>query len=1040
MAVYVKGHFFRDSAGEVGTRVSSYIKIPLDGIAVLECESTYSGTTYNAGESIGVERGETLYVHHTIQDTDYESFELSINGGEFKAYWGVLRRFVREIARETNPIIDGTDYGTLKNLTLGIDHPFTESSDIIDSTRDQVVLDKKNNEAWVFGIGTVKVSCPSDLIDAVSTPKWSTTEVPAKTYIVCSDHIIEYAEGSVVATRSLPYPAMSASGSTDNRIVILGDNVLYYYDFETGAHELIHKKDDDSNTLTTGGKFFSSSEDMNFGYVFVAPDGSIVVVTDYSQFGFTVTYATEGGRGSYHAFLGILTRLTKIDITADYVFAIDSYHNALHRISTGDRSVSSINFFNVPSGMALNEVDGNIWISFYDSTEVRVYSPQFELLNTIDTGIKNNGLTFSNGDIFVTDIFSNATEVSYLLPRMEGTNSYDYEGEYNRGFHDYLPMIDGTFKASDYWSDSFLDDVVYGKPAYLFTDPREATVLINGSPFTEGWVRDGDTYDVVYNGIELYATDYVSKMIGSGAYTVRGTTELKLFPDLVVLPQLNGAQLNRYYYEAYTVGGITQGETSTIMSDGNVLEFLINLDEELTADDLDYMDFVKQGNVVNGDRVLVRSRVKNLFPAREPYYLYSEGEKVVSWTILPMLLEGTEVRKRSTQEIDRSAHLWLEHNRQEAVHKVETIAQLNEYSAALSFGMMDSKRMSFSANDFEGMTSDVMASPTVGYYGGNTYGVQEEPTVKFFDSAYDVSISSNVFDKDAPAFSYSGIPISVFDKDSLYSIYDTKASYIESLHSYEVSNLGDNGEYGFDNEFNFQRAVPALPRFIPMPVKFYARRVFNDPIFYTNLYVKNVLAHHIDVKETPFVRETENFNFFNVYFTNIQYDGKYYVDSMYGVREMASYLTFLRTPEVLKVGKPYKLDAPEFEVLKRSLFSPFELFPEKQILSIAAQFSLSPEKSVYSVNKVNVGGYTFIGNTSKFLNTSQNDGFGGFLTEAQAVAYAQSLGFDTSDYVTVQFGSGWIFRSNITNTDLVCSIVDNGEGGITHKFGYIHGG
>lgn len=1049
MPVRSKTQYIRSSVGDVGDSVLSFMYVPFTGVMVAECEAEYAGVTYPPNTPFSVEMSDmsgdrtTVVFYATIQDVDFVDYKVTINGDFYETFWAVHRRKHFGFPEKyTKPVAVGSTYGELKNITTNVSYPFVESADVIDNVRDQAVLDKHNNVAWIFGIGTVKINCPSELIDVVSTPRWSFSEVPARTFVVCKNHVIEYANGQVQTTKSLPYDVLSVSGYIDNRLVCLSNGRIFFYDFDSNTTQLVVDQIDGNGIADVASNVGSIVDPIAEGTVFSAPDGSIVYYTSAMHYGCELLYQNENNEWNLMLFdLGRYSEPYKFEITDGFLFVADKFHTGVHRISTGDKSVVFNPEFHTPSGVTYDEVSGNIYVSFFDSSIVKVYSQQFQLIEEIDTGINNNGITYSDGNVFVTNIFSDVVSITEPLPKLEDSSSTSF-AQSNYGFTDPLPRTESIVKASDYWSTSF-SSVSVLRPSYFFASTRSKhKVYINGVEFSQGWIFPLDTVEVYYQGVLDYEYSYNLSLIGTQSLRWQGVTENKLFPDLVVLDQLAGAKMNEFYYEMFTVEGITDDLLTDLTSDGVVLEFLINPDLNVPLEDYDFYDFNTTGQIKNGDVVLVRARIKNMFPAREPYYMYSNSEQVVSWIILPILLEGTEVRHRESEAIDRTAHIWLEHNRQESTYTIDSmLGDLSDYSSALSY-MMGSGGVnsSVSLSEFDYPDAELNANVTVQYYGDTVWGDSLATTTFATDvSSYDYYIAAKIADFDRFAFE-STVPVSYFDSESLYNQYSAGGTSPEIDLTF--SKLSTNVKQLFIDA-EFQISERALPKYSPIPVLEILKPDYNFGAYIGMLYFKNVYVKQVSIDTLEmFSKQDANVSF---YFEGFEFDKLSYTvgvgySGIFEALKEGTQLYFSMYPERLVVGGMQYVNSPDFEVLKRNVFNGFSLDAEKRILSIAAEVFTSAEKLEYSVNKVDVGGYLVIHNTYKFANGSQSLGYGGFLTEEQARTYAQSLGFTELNSVVFQLDGGWIFRSNVGNDDLVCSIVSTPDGGVTHKFGYIHGG
>lgn len=572
--------------------------VPLSGDLVAACSVTYKGTTYNPGTTIPVKKGDVVRLNTTV--TAYAEISVQLGGKQF--YWFVdLPKTLRYISDLAFQRLTGTAYGNLTHYPSGNQVPYTETGNF--TAGDAVAsIDFVKKEVWFFNAaGNVrKVTLTATPVAVVFAPRWVLIEgVTTVAYIITKSQIIRLTQTFLVdVTFPITDGVVAASGDVDGNLVLAYTNSLTRWSPSTG---------------TVLGSITNSELSALHG-LYVLQDNS------YITFGNGGIKRTALNGSNYVTSIVIALNGTYVgaDSNKTDLYVVDGANRCVIKILLADFTYTMTYFDQVPRSVTVK--DDKLYVGFFDSTTSYTMGLDFSNRTALTT-TKTFGATYL-ADYVVTDLYTDAASVTTAEPAVSAELWQPADYAYDKAIHYDWTC---TWPRAEY--------------AKLATSPG-AVVKLNGIAWTGGYLRFGDKLSIDLPATANYYYDRWVTLVGRRPVSIMLRTEPKLFPEPKSLPQINNAVPKfEYLSPAYTVEGITEGFSAHVTS---------NTGEEEVSFSINGGDYVFEGDIKNGDVIVVRSWLKNLRPSRNTHDTHAADNVVFSITLLPMVLNGVERRQEKT--------------------------------------------------------------------------------------------------------------------------------------------------------------------------------------------------------------------------------------------------------------------------------------------------------------------------------------------------------------------------------------------------------
>lgn len=572
--------------------------VPLSGDLVAACAVVYKGTTYNPGTTIPVKKDDVVRLSTTV--TAYAEISVQLGGKQF--YWFVdLPKTLRYISDLAYQRLTGTTYGNLTHYPSGNQVPYTETGNF--TAGDAVAsIDFVKKEVWFFNsAGNVrKIALTTDPVAVVFAPRWVLIEgVTTVAYIITKSQIIRLTQTFLVdVTFAITDGVVAASGDVDGNLVLAYTNSLTRWSPSTGT------------VLGT----ITNSELSALHGLYVLQDNS------YITFGNGGIKRTALNGSNYVTSIVIALNGTYVgaDSNKTDLYVVDGANRCVIKILLSDFTYSITYFDQVPRSVTVK--DDKLYVGFFDSTTSYTMGLDFSNRTALTT-TKTFGATYL-ADYVVTDLYTNAASVTTAEPAVTNELWQPANFAYNKAIHYEWTC---TWPRAEY--------------AKLATSPG-AVVKLNGIAWTGGYLRFGDKLVIDLPATDSYYYDRWVTLVGRRPVSIMLRTEPKLFPEPKSLPQINNAVPKfEYLSPAYTITGITEGFSTHVTS---------NAGESEVSFSINGGDYVYEGDIKNGDVIVVRSWLKNLRPSRNTHDTHAADNVVFSITLLPMVLNGVEIRREKT--------------------------------------------------------------------------------------------------------------------------------------------------------------------------------------------------------------------------------------------------------------------------------------------------------------------------------------------------------------------------------------------------------
>lgn len=573
--------------------------VPLSGNLLAACAVVYKGTTYSAGTTIPVAQGDTVRLQTTV--TVYAEISVQLGGKQF--YWFVdLPKTLRYISDLAYQRLTGSVYGKLTHYPSGAQVPYTVSGTF--TVGDAVAsIDFVKKEVWFFNAaGNVKkLTVSTTPVAVVYAPRWALADgVQTVPYIVTKSQIIRLTTTFAIdQTFAITDGVVAASGDMDGNLVLAYATSLVRWGTATTA------------VLTTT----TNAELDALHGLYVLHDNS------YITFGNGGIKKTTLSGGTYSTAVMVALNGTYIaaDSNATDLYVVDGANRCALKIRLTDNTYSVTYFPDVPRSITVK--DATLYVGFFDVASTATFALDFTGRADIAT-TKTFGATYL-ADYVVTDLYSDAASVTTLESAV-------------------TPVL---IQPADYvWNTaiSYTWTCTWPRAEYakLATSPG-ATVKLNGVAWTGGYLRFGDQLVITMPASTDWYDDRWVTLMGRRPTSIMLRTQPKLFPNPKSLPQINDAvPKHEYISPAYTVAGITEGFTADVTS---------NVGEAEVDFSINGGEYGFSGTIKNGDVIVVRSVLQNLRPVRNTHDTHAvDGNVVFSITLLPMTLNGVEIRREHT--------------------------------------------------------------------------------------------------------------------------------------------------------------------------------------------------------------------------------------------------------------------------------------------------------------------------------------------------------------------------------------------------------
>lgn len=584
------------------------VQVNVTGNLVAQCEAVYEGTTYAANASIAVVKGKSIQFKTTV--TAYAEISVVLAGKQF--YWFVdlpkSLRYANDLAFKR---VTGTTYGKLNHYPGGASVSFADTGSF--TAADAVAaVDFVKKEVWFFNSANQvkKIASATAPVAVVFAPRWALTDgVNTVAFIVAEGKITRLTAAFVIdVVFDVEAGCKAASGDVNGNIVLAYDTKLVVWNPTTGLVV---------ETISTDQGFVALHN------IFVLPDNSYVTAGDA---GIKLSVKNNGVWTST-VLLPIAGRYQSIDMSATHLYVADGYNRCVRAIKLADWSYTTEYYDFVPRSVAVK--DTVVSVGFYNSTTSYQYALDLTGKTSLTT-VKTYGAAYLT-DYVVTDLYTDAADPTTAEP-------------------DVAPLlvqpVDFPISAVMHyeWTCPWV------RPDFVRVGASSATVKVNGNAFTSGYLKKGDVVSFDLPATEEYFYDRWVSLVGRQSVSFGFRSEPRLFPDLVTLPRILDAIPRQVYEFDYVVTGITDGFSVPVSAEVNEAEVSFSVNDG---------EFGFKGTIATGDTVHVRAVIKNLLARQTPHVVRTDvGDKdVYTLTVLPMILNGVEIRRESNDKIPRYAQL-----------------------------------------------------------------------------------------------------------------------------------------------------------------------------------------------------------------------------------------------------------------------------------------------------------------------------------------------------------------------------------------------
>ena len=585
---------------------SATVLVNVTGTLVAQCQAVYEGTTYDPGVSIAVVKGKSIQFKTTV--TAYAEISVVLDGKQF--YWFVdlpkTLRYANDLAYKR---ITGSTYGKLNHYPGGASVAFADTGSFAASDAVAAV-DFVKKDVWFFNAANQvkKLSVATAPIAVVFAPRWALTDgVTTVAYIIADTKIIRLTSSFAVdVSFDVEAGCKAASGDVNGNIVLAYDTKLVVWNPSTGLV---------IETVSVDQGFVALHN------IFVLPDNSYVTAGDA---GLKMSVKTNGVWTST-VLLPIPGRYQSLDMSSTHLYAADGFNRCVRAIALADWSYTTEYYDFVPRSVAVK--DTKVTVGFYNSTTSYQYALDLTGKTALTT-VKTFGAAYLT-DYVVTDLYSDAVDTTVLEP-------------------DVAPLLvtpnDFPISADMHyeWTCPWV------RPDFVRVGSSAGTVKVNGNSFTSGYLKKGDLVSIDLPATESYYNDRWVSLIGRQSVSFQFRSEPRLFPDLVTLPRVLNAIPRIAYDFSYVVTGITDDFSVNISAEANESEVSFSVNEG---------EYGFRGVIKTGDTVHVRAVIKNLLARQTPHVVTTDiGKKAVhTLTVLPMILNGVEIRRDSIDKVPRFA-------------------------------------------------------------------------------------------------------------------------------------------------------------------------------------------------------------------------------------------------------------------------------------------------------------------------------------------------------------------------------------------------